>query len=213
MMSGKIKNLLARAAYGKDPKHLTISASSWSLMTWDEDEVKLENGPRLLETLDKLRGEIIQDLEAGKMTTARPISAQVLVPRFPNMKKPIPNIMTTAGMAEMAKRSTGETTTTNTHHGIGTGTTTETVADTTLESEDIRKVIGSRSVSGTVERYATAFHSSDFTGLPKDITEAGIFTAATDGILIVRVTSDAETMSSGRVLTVGTNITHENGTV
>ena len=110
----------------------------------------------------------------------------------------------------MAKRSTGDSSLTNTHHAVGTGTTTPALADTALQTESARKEIASRLVQNETERYGSSFVSSDFSGLPLDIAEAGILTASSGGILMLHVTSDAFEMDTGGIMTVQTNLTHEN---
>ena len=68
-------------------------------------------------------------------------------------------------------------------------------------------------MSGHTERYSSAFGSDEVTGtLPLDITEAGIYTASSDGVLMLRVTSDAMEIDDGRTITVSTNVSHQNGT-
>lgn len=198
----------------------------WDFLAWNRADV-----PYLLECqrrVDDLPSLAIGDraglqyeldrLVAEAAATDRNTAVRPEAVRVVSRSMPAPlvwnrarNILTTAGMAEMAKSRTGQTSSTNSHHGIGTGTVSETLGDTSLGTEEDRKSVGSRSVSGTTERYTTAFSDADVSGLPKDITEAGIFTAASGGIMIARVTANAVRLSSGRIITVGTTVSHENG--
>ena len=111
----------------------------------------------------------------------------------------------------MAKRSTAESATTNTHHAIGSGVNAENLADTVLQTELARKAILSRQTVGTTERYASAFAPADIANPPQNITEAGIFTAAADGVLVARVTLPPTQLAVGKIITVSTTVTHENG--
>ena len=116
------------------------------------------------------------------------------------------NLITQKGLEEIAKNRVPTTTkTTNSHLAIGTGTTEETQADTALETEVARKAIVSSSAFSNTERYATAFNhdgTNDY-----DITEAGILTAATDGILIAHVTTRSPSqLRSGKTLTTAVTL-------
>ena len=202
-----------RMLTGIPPEHICVSSSLWNIMLWDDDEIKFRNNQGLTAHLDHL---LVEMAESERDNTVRPLAVSVISSAMP---RPLTwqrrhNILTTAGMAEMGKRSTHESSTTNSHHAVGTGATSENLADTALGDEKARKTIGSRGVSGTTERYSSAFGSADFTGetLPLDITEGAVFTAASGGIMVSRVTHDAMPIGSGQTLTFGTNISHQNGT-
>ena len=117
------------------------------------------------------------------------------------------NLITQKGLEEIAKRGVPSTTkTTNSFHAIGTGTTEETQADTALETEVLRKAITTSSAFANTERYATAFNHA---GTDYDITEAGILTAETGGILIAHVTTRSPSLlRQGKTLTVATTVTY-----
>ena len=205
------KRLILKNMLGVTPEHLTLSQSFWNLGLWKQDEVPfLENNSRLIHNLDKLHREM---MATDRKTTVKPEMIQLIGAKNRAIKyrKNIPNILTNAGMAEMAKRSTGQSSLTNTHHAVGTGTTTPTLQDTALQTESARKEIGTRLVQNQTERYGSSFLHSDFSGLPLDIAEAGLLTASSGGILILHVTSDAFEVDTGSIMTVQTNITHENG--
>ena len=201
------------AKFGLDPEHLTIIFNLWSFATWQQDDVPyFENRKGLLNNLDRVWAEL---KETDRNTTVKPLSACAIngmpIPKIVNLSKDIPNILPNLGMAEMAKRSTAESTTTNTHHAIGTGTTAAALGDTILQTEVGRKVIGDRVTVNQTERYGTAFTSSDITP-PKTITEAGVLTLASLGILILHVIGAGQLLDTGLIVTVQTNITHANGT-
>jgi len=201
------------AKFGLDPEHLTLTFNLWSFATWQQDDVSyFENRKGLLNNLDRVWNEI---KETDRKTTVKPLSACAInglpIPRIVNWQEKVPNILPNAGMKEMGKRSTAESTTTNTHHAIGTGTTAAALGDTALETEVGRKVIGDRVVVNQTERYGTAFTSSDITP-PKTITEAGVLTLASLGVLILHVIGAGQLLDTGLIVTVQTNITHANGT-
>ena len=183
------------------PEHSAVTRSLWILATWDESTAPRGLRTRPLAMLDKLWAE-----------RARPLAVTVKVQGCgPHSWTAGRNILTNAGMVEMARRSTGQTATTNTHHAIGVGAVAETVGDVALGNEAGRKAIGERTNLGRTERYATAFAAADVAGLPRQITEAGLFTAAAGGVMVARVTGAAQTLEAGNIITVQTNISHENG--
>ena len=171
--------------------HDTITRSKWNFQTWDPNEIKF--GKNLIKELDELNTtkqvKPIQDITSY-------------------------NIITTAGLTEMAKRNLGTSSTSNTHHAVGIGTRIEDLADTALQTQvGSRKSIQTKSEYAGSERYATAFSRSNVGNQNHQISEAGIFTAASGGVMMVRVTTDQPaTISSSSILTVSTTIQHVNGT-
>ena len=95
------------------------------------------------------------------------------------------NMVVTAGKEWVADRMSNASTV-MTHMGIGTGSTTEALGDTDLDT-----AIGLRlglttsggTVAGAVITYACHYPSGAHTGA---ITEAGIFTAVTSGTMLAR---------------------------
>jgi len=202
-----------RAKFGLDPIHLTLQSNIWTFATWKEDDVPyFENKKGLLDKLDRVWNEL---KETDRNTTVKPVSVSAIngcmPPKILSFQDKLANILPNVGMTEMGKRSTAESSTTNTHHAIGTGVTAAALADTTLETEVGRKVIGDRVVVNQTERYGTAFTSSDITP-PKTITEAGILTLSSGGVLILHVIGAGQLLDTGLIVTVQTNITHANGT-
>lgn len=198
--------------FGFDPMHLNITVGRWIIESWDKSQFPelAKNDNNLTSKLDKLHKEFA---ESSKKQEG-PLTQELIVGQhhYIAQRKGV-NILTNVGMNEMGKRSTAESSTTNTHHAIGTGTTTETISDTTLETEVGRKVIGTRNVVNQTERYSTAFTSADLTvAAPQNISEAGILTLAALGVLIVRITATPVELDVGKVITLQTNITHQNGT-
>ncbi len=203
------RRLAFRSLCGVDPIHLHMSRNLWTFILWNKDEVPyLENDSRLLHNLDKLTRELIA---TDRKTTAKPEMVQIISHDRALKYQQKHNILTNVGMEEMAKRSTGASGSTNTHHAVGTGTAAETLNDTALAAEVYRKTIGTRSVISQTERYGTAIIGSDITNPPNTLAESGVFTAASGGILIMRITSDPFQVTAQNIFTVQTNVTHANG--
>ena len=164
--------------------HTVQIQNKWYFQIWDESQINLKSS-NLLKEIDALN----RDLK--------------LTPKI------YQNIITQKGLEEIAKRSIESTTKTyNKYHAIGTGTTEETQADETMETEVSRKAIQTATAFSNTERYATAYNhdgTNDY-----DITEAGILTAETGGILIAHVTTQSPSeIRSGKTLTVATTVSHE----
>lgn len=197
--------------FGVGPEHLNISKSVWIWELWNKKEFpELEkNDNNLMSKLDKLHIEFAESSKKNEGALSQEfISTQY---RF-IAKREGPNILVLGGMNEMAKRSTAETSSTNTNHAIGTGTTTETVNDTALETEVATKAIGTRNTVNQTERYSTAFSSADLSSPPEDISEAGIFIGGFGTTMIMRITATPVELDVGKILTIQTNVTHQNGT-
>lgn len=71
------------------------------------------------------------------------------------------------------------------HMGVGTGTAATSAETSTLQGELARVALDSRTHSGAVVTYAATFPTGTGTGA---LTEAGIFNAAANGILLCRLT-------------------------
>lgn len=197
--------------FGFGAKHLNISHNVWIWELWDKEQYPelAKNDNNLLNKLDKLHKEFAESAKKSE----GPILQEFINGKSHYIaRREGPNILTNDGMNEMGKRSTGETSTTNDFHGVGTGTTTETVSDVSLETEVGRKIIGTKQVVNQTERYGTAFTSDGITEPPQFISEAGIFTLLVAGIMIMRITATPVELDVGKILTLQTNVTHQNGT-
>ena len=163
--------------------HAVITEAAWMFQIWNNDMINLKT-TNLIKEIDDLNREL-------KISP-----------------KSIKNLITQQGLEEIAKRGVPSTTkTTNSHHAIGTGTNQPTQGDTALETEVLRKQITTSSAFANTERYATAFVH---TGTDYDITEAGIYTAQTGGIMMTHVvTRSPAELRSGHTLTIATTITHK----
>ena len=121
------------------------------------------------------------------------------------------NVLTDGGLREMALRSTGGTTSQNTHMAVGTGVRAEAASDVALQAEVGRRAMDSRTVDGSTERYTCAFNRVQLGSITRHISEAGIFTLSVGGILVHRVTTDPVTVGIPDTLTITTTVGHRNG--
>ena len=167
--------------------HITYGIGLWEFEVYPTGIMKDH-----VKELDKLH----EEQKTNGNRTIHPIQKQIGV-----------NILTTAGLTEMAKRNAGLSTSTNTHQAIGVGTNEESKANTALQDEKARKAIASTTTNGTTEKYRTAFTNSDITASSEDIIEAGLFTASSGGIMMARITNqNAVTLNSTTTLTITTQI-------
>ena len=196
--------------FGFSASHLSLSHSNWLIESWDSKIYpELANDSTLLSKLDKLHKDFASNIKRNE----GPLSQEIVAGTNHIISKPTPNILTNVGMTEMAKRSTIQNSSINSHHAIGTGTTTETISDLTLEAEVGRKTIGATDVVNQTERYASSFNSTDIVSPPQNISEAGIFTELVGGILIMRITAIPVLLDAIEIITLLTNVTHQNGVV
>ena len=190
--------------------HVNLQADNWILTKWNESEVDFAKNPTcIVDNHEKLLKEIL-DCEGNPRKTVLP--TQVITAN---------NILTTAGLAESAKRDTGEVSTTVDYVGIGTSSTAEAESQTSLGSEDsggsyARRRLstqGQRKVVNQTAKYGVLWQDSHISGVPLTIKEAGLFTAATSGVMHARVVFSDFAMSSGDLFVVQVNELHQNGSL
>jgi len=190
--------------------HVNLQADNWILTKWNESEVDFAKNPTcIVDNHEKLLKEIL-DCEGNPRKTVLP--TQVITAN---------NILTTAGLAESAKRDTGEVSTTVDYVGIGTSSTAEAESQTSLGSEDsggsyARRRLstqGQRKVVNQTAKYGVLWQDSHVSGVPLTIKEAGLFTAATSGVMHARVVFSDFAMSSGDLFVVQVNELHQNGSL
>jgi hypothetical protein len=211
---------LFKKKFGYDPVHAHIYDNPWIISTWKSDEVtelvELQHkGEELYQKNPKFAdskqfdflNKLWQELKSTtRNTVIRPASNPIIKL----------NVLTLAGMTEMGKRSTAESSSTNSHMNIGTGTTPEQETDSTtysnsLQTQLARIAVGSRATVNQQERYSAAFSNpTHVTGSP-NISEAGINTHASSGIQIARVTFPAESLPNGYTKAFQALINHRNG--
>ena len=90
------------------------------------------------------------------------------------------NLITMAGKSLIASLLNGESVSLIGYCAVGSGTTTPSASDTTLEGEIGRLPITSKSRSGNVITYSTFFGSGDLNGTWNKV---GLFNAQTGGVM------------------------------
>jgi len=118
------------------------------------------------------------------------------------------NIITNAGLSEMIKLVFGLGGTAFGYIAIGTGTAAESATDTALQAEIKRKAATktqtTTSVTGDTCLLTASFSSADGLTGTSAVSEAGIFNAATGGVLLARKVFSAVNVNwdAGDTLTV-----------
>ena len=191
-------------------RHVNLQTDNWIMTKWREDEVDFAKNPTcIVDNHEKMLREIL-DCEGNAGKTVLP--TQVITAN---------NILTTAGLTEAAKRETGETSTTIDYCGIGTSSTAEAESQTSLGSEDSGgsyarrrfSTQGQRKVVNQTAKFGVLWQDSHVSGVPLTIKEAGLFTAATSGVMHARVVFSDFAMSSGDLFVVQVNELHQNGSL
>jgi len=87
---------------------------------------------------------------------------------------------------------------------LGTGTTAATTSDTALQTQLARQAFTTASMAANVATVSTTFDAGAATG---SLTEAGIFNAATAGVMLSRVVFSVVNKAATDVLTITWSIT------
>lgn len=99
-------------------------------------------------------------------------------------KRTVKNLVVTTGKNWIVGRMTGADTSEMSHMAIGTGTTSQLIANTSLQTEIARLLFSEASLNNYIT-YSATFPAGTGIGA---ITEAGIFNAASAGIMLCRTT-------------------------
>jgi hypothetical protein len=189
-------------------EHVWSTTNKWTLSLWNEDTVKL-SGSRIIDQVEQLEKELADDIINNTNRAVRPKGLVCT-----------DNIITNIGLTESAKRDTGEVSTTLTHNSIGTGTTSPTVSDTGLQTEDTggsyaRQAYasaGQRKVSNQTAKYGMLWNDGDVSSVPITITESGVhWNVSTGNTIHARVTFTAFSMTTGDLFVTQINELHQNG--
>jgi hypothetical protein len=189
-------------------EHVWSTTNKWTLSLWNEDTVKL-SGSRIIDQVEQLEKELADDIINNTNRAVRPKGLVCT-----------DNIITNIGLTESAKRDTGEVSTTLTHNSIGTGTTSPTVSDTDLQTEDTggsyaRQAYasaGQRKVSNQTAKYGMLWNDGDVSSVPITITESGVhWNVSTGNTIHARVTFTAFSMTTGDLFVTQINELHQNG--
>jgi|TARA_B110000503_G_scaffold134568_1_gene213792 hypothetical protein len=95
----------------------------------------------------------------------------------------VPNLVVTDGKEFVASRMKDASTAAMSHMAIGTGSAAAAAANAALGSEADRNALTSTTVSGTTVTYVATFGAGEGSGA---ITEAGLFNAASAGVMLCR---------------------------
>jgi len=189
-------------------EHIWSTTNKWTLSLWNENEVQLK-GNNIIDQVEQLEKELADDIING---TNKAVVPKGLVCTD--------NIITNIGLTESAKRDTGEVSTSLTHNSIGTGTTTPTVSDTDLQTEDTGgsyarlgyAASGQRKVSNQTGKYGMLWDDSKVSAVPISITESGVhWNVSTGNTMHARVTFTAFSMTTGDLFVTQINELHQNG--
>jgi len=115
------------------------------------------------------------------------------------------NLVVNSGVEYLALRAIGSTPEVMSHMAIGSGSTAQLPTDLTLQSEITRIPFDSINRVGKVITYTATFGPNTGTG---NITEAGIFNAATAGTMLARTTFGVITKQSGDTIIITWSITY-----
>jgi hypothetical protein len=226
-------NYYFKKKFGFLPKHAEIKSSLWTVAVWHEDEImsqinvpEHEHDGKLTASLEK----ILDEYRENPRTTIRPrqIEADIFAHWGTNWgsfgrKKSkqddieeLRNILVNNGMNRSAQLNTGQSTVSWLALAFGTGSNAETVGDTALQTETVRKLFtngGNRVAVNQTEKYSMVLYSTDITP-PVTFYEAGVFDQGTlGGTMYCRLTYTAKTINTGDLMTAQINVTHVNGTV
>lgn len=118
------------------------------------------------------------------------------------------NLVVNAGLNQLRDALAGDSVTFPTHLAVGTGTTDETAADTTLGTEVFRDTLTSKAKTATGKTTYKYFLASGSAN-GNDISEAGLFNAASAGTMFARATFPADVKTSAEAWTFSWTITVE----
>ena len=189
-------------------EHIWSTTNKWTLSLWNENEVQLK-GNNIIDQVEQLEKELADDIING---TNKAVVPKGLVCTD--------NIITNIGLTESAKRDSGEVSSTLTHNSIGTGTTTPTVSDTDLQTEDTGgsyarlgyAASGQRKVSNQTGKYGMLWDDSKVSAVPISITESGVhWNVSSATTMHARVTFTAFSMTTGDLFVTQINELHQNG--
>lgn len=119
-------------------------------------------------------------------------------------EREVPNLVVTVGKNFIASRMIGTSDDVMSHMAIGTGTTTPTAGDTTLEAQAGRVGLTSSVRTNNNVAYVATFPPGTGVG---EITEAGIFNDGTAGILLCRTTFGVITKAAADTLGITWTVT------
>lgn len=115
----------------------------------------------------------------------------------------VPNLVVTVGKTAIASRLVGTSTAIMSHMAIGSSATAPAASQTTLGTEAARSVLNSATNTDNEVNYSATFGA----GASIAVTEAGLFNAASAGVMLSRTTFPVVTKDTADTLTVNWKIT------
>lgn len=117
----------------------------------------------------------------------------------------VPNLVVTTGKNYIASRMTGTSLGVMSHMGVGQGTSSPAIGNTTLESAlGANVALVSTTLLDNTVTYVATFAAGVSTG---SITEAGIFNALSSGTMLCRTTFPVITKQAADTITISWVIT------
>lgn len=136
------------------------------------------------------------------------VTITIIKPSGQVIEETVKNLVVTIGKSHIANQMTTKSEGSMSHMAIGTGTTTQVAADAALQTELNRKALKSKvqGVSADANKitYTGEWLAGEGTGA---ITEAGIFNAASAGLLFARTTFSVKNKGAGDSLTIAWTVT------
>ena len=118
----------------------------------------------------------------------------------------IPNMVVTAGRNYIASRMKDTTDTAMSHMAVGAGTTAAALGQTALVTESARVSLTSTTVTDNAVAYVATFPAGTPASLTA-ITEAGIFNASSNGIMLCRTVFAAVNKDVGDTMSITWTVT------
>lgn len=116
----------------------------------------------------------------------------------------IPNLVVSTGLSYITSRMVNTSQSVMSNMALGSGTTSPTLANTTLGLELGRVILSASSATNNVITYTATFPAGTATGA---ITEAGIFNDNTAGIMLSRTTFAVINKGASDVIAVTWTVT------
>lgn len=120
----------------------------------------------------------------------------------------VDNLVVTVGRNHIADQLSGQLEASMTHMAIGTGTTSQVIGDTALETELSRKTFSGKSQGSGADSnkviYTAEWSPGEGTGA---IAEAGIFNSAAAGVMLTRTTFPVKNKGAGDSLSIQWTLT------
>jgi len=119
-------------------------------------------------------------------------------------KRKVENLVVTLGKNHIANRLTSNANVIMSHMAVGDSNTAAVVSQSGLGSELARVALDSTTLANATATYTATFGAGSGTG---SLTEAGIFNAASSGIMLCRTNFNAVNKAAGDTIVITWNVT------